>query len=89
MLNKGEKINMAQPNVTIFMTHTCPWCHKTVELFKEKGVKFKQIYVDTDTKAAQEMIKKSGQMGVPVIDIGGQIVVGYDVATFKKLLKFN
>ena len=75
--------------VTIFMTHTCPWCHKTVELFKEKKIKFKQIYVDTDQKVAQEMIKKSGQMGVPVVEIDGTIVVGYDVETFKKLLGFK
>lgn len=80
---------MVQPNVTIYMTHHCPWCHKTIELFNEKGIKFKQIYVDINHKAAQEMIKKSGQMSVPVIDIGGKIIVGYDVDSFKKLLKFN
>ncbi|MEK6834734.1 MAG: glutaredoxin family protein [Nanoarchaeota archaeon] len=80
---------MVQPNVTIYMTNHCPWCHKTIELFNEKGIKFKQIYVDEDHKAAQEMIKKSGQMGVPVIEIGKDIVVGYDIAAFKKLLKFN
>jgi glutaredoxin len=47
---------------------------------------FKEIYVDKDYKAAQEMIKKSGQMGVPVIDIDGKIVIGYDIESFKKIL---
>ncbi len=75
--------------VLLYRSVSCPWCHKTEELFKEKGIKFKSIYVDKDHKAAQEMIKKSGQMGVPVIDIDGTIVVGYDVSIFKKLLKFN
>ncbi|MEK6907302.1 MAG: glutaredoxin domain-containing protein [Nanoarchaeota archaeon] len=75
--------------VLLYRTKSCIWCHKTAELFKEKGIKFKEVWVDTDTKAAKEMIKKSGQMGVPVIDIGGKIIVGYDVSTFKKLLKFN
>ena len=76
-------------DVKIFMTHTCPWCHKTAELFKEKGIKFKQIFVDEDHKAAKEMIEKSGQMGVPVTEIDGQFVIGYDVEKFKKLLHFN
>lgn len=75
--------------VTLYRTNSCIWCHKTAELFKEKGVKFKEIWVDKDHKAAKEMIEKSGQMGVPVIDIDGHIIIGYDVASFKKLLKFN
>ena len=75
--------------VLLYRSVSCPWCHKTEELFKEKKIKFKQIYVDTDHKAAKEMIEKSGQMGVPVIEIDGQIIVGYDPATFKKLLHFN
>lgn len=72
--------------VIMYRTKNCIWCHKTEELFKEKGIKFKNIWVDTDPKAAQEMIKKSGQMGVPVIDINGKIIVGYDLEAFKKLL---
>jgi glutaredoxin-like YruB-family protein len=76
-------------DVIIYRTFLCPWCHKTVELFKEKGIKFKEVYVDKDQKAAKEMIKKSGQMGVPVIDIDGKIIIGYDVEIFKKLLHFN
>ena len=75
--------------VLLYRTKLCIWCHKTEELFKEKKIKFKQIFVDTDHKAAQEMIKKSGQMGVPVIDIDGTIVVGYDVDSFRKLLGFK
>ena len=75
--------------VLLYRTSNCVWCHKTEELFKEKGIKFTNIWVDRDSKAAQEMIKKSEQMGVPVIDIDGTIIVGYDVAAFKKLLHFN
>mgnify|MGYP001608492756 CR=1 FL=1 len=75
--------------VLLYRTNLCPWCHKSVEFFKQHNVKFKEIYVDKDQKAAQEMIKKSGQMGVPVTDIDGTIVVGYDVDAFKKLLKIK
>ena len=72
--------------ILLYATRVCPWCHKTAEFFKENKIKFKSIYVDKDHKAAQEMIKKSGQMGVPVIDIDGQIIVGYDVDSIKKAL---
>ena len=72
--------------ILLYRTNSCIWCHKTEEYFKEHKVKFKEIYVDQDHKAAQEMIKKSGQMGVPVIDIDGKIIIGYNVESFKKIL---
>jgi glutaredoxin-like YruB-family protein len=74
-------------NVIIYSTHSCPWCHRAVEFFKENDIKFKQIFVDEDNNAAREMIKKSGQRGVPVIDIDGKIIIGYNVESFKKLLE--
>ena len=72
--------------VLLYRTFLCPWCHKTEEFLDEHKIKFTNIWVDKDVKAAHEMIKKSGKMGVPVTDIDGTIVVGYDVNTFKKLL---
>lgn len=57
------------------------------DYFKKQGVQYKDIDVGTDRKAAQEMIEKSGQMGVPVIDIDGKIVVGYRPDVFEKLLE--
>ncbi|MEK6835708.1 MAG: glutaredoxin domain-containing protein [Nanoarchaeota archaeon] len=75
--------------VLIWRTVQCPWCHKTEEFLNAHKIKFKSIYVDKDVKAAQEMIRKSGQMGVPVTEIDGKIVVGYDPETFKKLLNLK
>ena len=72
--------------ILLYRTKSCIWCHKTEEFFKEHKIKFTNIKVDEDQKAAQEMIKKSGQMGVPVIDVDGQIIVGYDVDSIKKAL---
>lgn len=80
---------MKEHKVTLWRTISCPWCHKAEELFKQHKIKFTNIYVDKDHKAAQEMIKKSGQMGVPVIDIDGQIIVGYDVDSIKKALNLK
>lgn len=75
--------------VKIYTTPTCPWCKKTKEFLRVHKIKFKEIDVAKDQKAAQEMIKKSGQQGVPVVDIDGKIVVGFDEEKLKKLLKIK
>lgn len=65
-------------SIKVYSTKTCPWCIKVKEFLKEKKIKFDDIDVGADQKAAKEMIDKSGQMGVPVIDINGKIIVGFD-----------
>ncbi|MBI2004429.1 glutathione S-transferase N-terminal domain-containing protein [Candidatus Pacearchaeota archaeon] len=75
--------------VKIYTTPTCPWCKKTKEFFKENKIKFKEIDVASDKKAAKEMIEKSGQMGVPVIDVDGTLIVGFDESKLKKALKLK
>ncbi len=74
-------------SVKIYSTPTCPWCHKAKEFFKENNVKFEDIDVSRDVNAAKEMVKKSGQMGVPVIDFNGEIIVGFDEPKIRKLMK--
>ena len=75
--------------IKIYTTPTCPWCKKTKEFFKENKIKFKEIDAASDKKAAKEMIKKSGQMGVPVIEIDKQLIVGFDEEKLKKALKLK
>lgn len=77
------------PKVTVYSTQTCPWCHKAKDFLKENNVPFQDINVAANQKAAEEMIEKSGQMGVPVIDIDGQVIVGFDKNAMKKALKLN
>jgi len=77
---------MTQKNVKVYSTKTCPWCHKTKDFLKEKGIKFEDIDVGADKKAANEMMEKSGQMGVPVTDIDGEIIVGFDKEAIEKAL---
>ncbi len=69
----NEKI---QPKVVVFSTPTCSFCNMAKGYFREKGIKFPDIDVSRDQAAARDMVRRSGQMGVPVIDIGGKIVVG-------------
>lgn len=73
-------------NVSIYSTPTCPFCKQAKEFLKEKGVEFTNIDVSVDASKAQEMIDKSGQMGVPVLDIEGDIIVGFDREKIASLL---
>ena len=75
--------------VKIYTTTSCPWCHKAKKFLKDHKVAFKEINVGENQKAAQEMIKKSGQTGVPVLDINGEIMVGFDKIKIKKALKLK
>jgi len=73
--------------VKVYSTSTCPWCIKAKEFFKEKGIEFEEVDVGANQEAAQEMMEKSGQMGVPVIDINGKIIVGFDQAAIEEAMK--
>ncbi|MBI4143027.1 glutaredoxin family protein [Candidatus Uhrbacteria bacterium] len=66
------------PNITIYSTPSCPYCKMAKEYLAGKQFTYADIDVAADSAKADEMIKKSGQMGVPVIDIDGTIIVGFD-----------
>ena len=73
-------------NIIVYSTPTCPYCNMAKEYFKKVGLEFRDVNVAADQSAAREMIEKSGQMGVPVIDIDGDIVIGFRPDIFKELL---
>ena len=73
--------------VIIYGTLTCPWCYKVKDFLKQNKIKFEDKNVAEDDSAREEMIEKSGQMGVPVLDIDGKIIVGFDQEAIKKALK--
>ena len=75
-----------QPKVVVFSTPTCSYCNMAKSYFREKGIKFTDIDVSRDQAAARDMVRRSGQMGVPVIDIGGKIVVGFNRPQVNALL---
>lgn len=78
---------MTTKKVTIYSTPSCPYCVYTKNFFKEKSVTFEDVDVSKDRTRAMEMIKKSGQMGVPVIDIDGKIIVGFQPTVFEDFIK--
>ena len=73
--------------VRVFTTPSCPWCHRAKEYLQANKIKFEELDVIKDKKAANEMIELSGQLGVPVIDINGEIIVGFDKEAIDKALK--
>ena len=70
----------------IYTTPTCVYCQMAKEFFKENNVSYQEHDVSSDAKAREEMINKSGQMGVPVIDFEGEIVIGFDKERLMELL---
>lgn len=76
-------------NVTVYSTPTCPYCKLAKKFLTEHDVKFTDIDVSEDGVKAQEMIKKTGQMGVPVVEIGDEIIIGYDEKKLRKALKIE
>ena len=73
-------------SVKVYSTSTCPYCAMAKDFLKKNNIEFKAVDVGTDQKAAKEMIDKSGQMGVPVLDIDGKIIVGLDKEAITKAL---
>ena len=73
-------------DITIYSTPTCVYCNMAKTFFKNNGVEYKDFNVASDLEKRKEMIEKSGQMGVPVIDIDGQVVVGFDQKMISSLV---
>ncbi|MFC1736185.1 glutaredoxin family protein [Candidatus Hydrogenedentota bacterium] len=65
-------------NITIYSTSTCPYCTKIKTFLDENGIEYNAIDVGQDQAAFQKMVQDSGQMGVPVVDIDGKIILGFD-----------
>ncbi len=72
--------------VKLYSTPTCPFCIRAKQFLKESKIVFDDIDVSENPEMAQEMIRKSGQMGVPVIEIDGEIIVGFDKEKIKETL---
>ncbi len=79
-------MRMEEHEVIVYTTPHCPWCAAVKEYLRERDIPFTEIDVSEDRQAAMEMVEKSGQMGVPVIEIDGEIVVGFDKERLDYLL---
>lgn len=73
--------------INLYTTPSCTYCKKAKSFFKENRIRFNEYDVSRDQRRADEMVRKSGQMGVPVIDINGKIIVGFNQPEVEKALK--
>ncbi|MFH1768475.1 MAG: glutaredoxin family protein [Candidatus Omnitrophota bacterium] len=76
-------------DIKVYSTPTCPYCHMAKEYLSSKGVSYTDYDVSRDKTAADEMVKISGQMGVPVIVINGEVIVGFDKNRINALIAHN
>lgn len=75
--------------IKVYSTPTCPYCRVVKDFLKQNKIEFEDIDVAANTEAAREMVEKSGQMAVPVLDIDGTIIVGADLKAIKKALNLE
>jgi len=74
------------PRVILFSSGSCPWCSRAKSYLRQKGVRVKEVRVDKDPDAAKDVVKMTGQMGVPVLLIGTAKIVGFDKSRIDRLL---
>lgn len=74
-------------SVKVYSTPSCPWCTVAKNYLSSRNVPFEDVDVSRNRDAAMEMIQKSGQRGVPVLDINGKIIIGFDKETIDTLIK--
>lgn len=79
----------AKANVTVYGTTWCGFCHAAKQYFRSKGVEYKDIDVEQDMVAMHHIVDKTGQMGVPVIEIGDETIIGFDRSRIDLALRSN
>jgi glutaredoxin-like YruB-family protein len=72
--------------VLVYSTPTCPWCIRVKQFLTDNNIPFENYDVAADQSKAEEMVQKSGQMAVPVLDIAGEIIIGFDKEKIKQAL---
>ncbi|OQY04784.1 MAG: hypothetical protein B6I20_02425 [Bacteroidetes bacterium 4572_117] len=86
---QAKKDGKKQKAVTVYSTPTCSWCNTIKAYLKKNNIRFREVDVSKDQKAAEAMVKKSGQQGVPQTEINGQIIVGFDKAKINQMLEIK
>ena len=84
--SNGRRSRKHQPRVVVFSTPTCPHCRNAKRYLRKKGIRFKNVDITRDKRAAKDLVRISGQQGVPVIQINGRPIVGFDRAKIDRML---
>lgn len=82
-----REFHVRPAEVTIYTTPTCPWCHRAKAWLRDKKIRYKEIDITSDRKGLEEMVKISGQTGVPVIVVGDEVIVGFNQNRLNEIFK--
>jgi glutaredoxin-like YruB-family protein len=82
-------VTKVEKKVRVYTTPSCPYCVLVKEFLREHNIDFEEVDVSQDRKAAMEMVTKSGQMGVPVIEVDNEIIIGFNVEKLKQVLNIK
>jgi glutaredoxin 3 len=85
----NDRPKKKQKRVIVFSTPTCTYCTQAKRYLRERGIRFRDVDVSKDSAAARDLVRRSGQQGVPVLDIGGRIIVGFNRPEIDKLLELK
>ena len=84
---KTKKVKKKKKNrVIVFSTPTCSYCNMAKQYFRRNKIRFNDVDVSRDEAAARDLVRRTGQMGVPVIDINGKLIIGFDKPQISRLL---
>ena len=83
---KNTKDQAQSKSVEVYTTETCPYCTQVKQFLDENDVEYEEVDVSESEEGREEMVEKSDQMGVPVVDIDGEIIIGFDKEKIKKAL---
>ncbi|HET6489473.1 MAG TPA: Uxx-star family glutaredoxin-like (seleno)protein [Syntrophales bacterium] len=82
-----KEFRVRPAEVTIYTMPTCPWCHRAKAWLRDKKIRYKEVDVSTDKKGHDEMVRISGQTGVPVILVGAEVIVGFNESRLNQIFK--
>ena len=85
----NDRPKKKQKRVIVFSTPTCTYCTQAKRYLRERGIRFRDVDVSKDSAAARDLVRRSGQQGVPVLDIGGRIIVGFNRPEIDRLLELK
>lgn len=86
---RAEKEGIPIKSVTVYSTPTCSWCGTLKSYLRKNGIRYTEIDVSRDENAAREMVRRSGQQGVPQTSINGEMVIGFDKSKINRLLEIE
>ena len=75
------------PHILIYTTPTCPWCHRAKAWLRDKKIRYREIDITSDRSGLDEMVKISGQTGVPVIVVVGEVIVGFNQSRLNEIFR--